>query len=391
MIYPGAVTVVHGMDGARAARGSVVIIDVFRFSTTVITLLGRGAARVVVAGDPADLDAMWPRLQSPVVFSELDLPVEHSDNSPTAARRADLEGGTAVCVSSNGSRALRAAADEADEVLVGGFANATALAEYVLATRPSQVTLVAAGLVARGERAAEDDVFAACLQAVLSGKGLELPAFRRQIVTHPTVQAYMQRAPVDYLQDVHVCLTLDAWSVVPRLDSSSTPPALISVGGPTAPSRDDGAPVTIIRRVRLPLLPDRVWAALVEPERRAAWWGRGIELRAQPGGRFSEAWKGSDGARRLTVGEVWVADPGRRLTLTWADDDWPRDTLLVLDLEECKGETDLILSHSGWEGLPQRGRDGLISAHSDGWDELLRRLRGHLAHSAPQTTERAGK
>jgi uncharacterized protein YndB with AHSA1/START domain len=66
----------------------------------------------------------------------------------------------------------------------------------------------------------------------------------------------------------------------------------------------------VSRTVELDAPVDRVWAALIEADRLAAWMGARVTIDARPGGLVSVA--DEDGERR---GTVELVDPGRRLAL----------------------------------------------------------------------------
>lgn len=116
--------------------------------------------------------------------------------------------------------------------------------------------------------------------------------------------------------------------------------------------------------------PARVWSCLTDPASVRAWFGPHMALDARPGGGFREVWR--DGAREVvTAGRVLAFDPPSRLALSWADADWPAETLVTLTLRPEGAGTRLHLTHGGWEALGA-GDEALAAAHRAGWQ-------GHLA------------
>jgi uncharacterized protein YndB with AHSA1/START domain len=73
----------------------------------------------------------------------------------------------------------------------------------------------------------------------------------------------------------------------------------------------------IRRQVVMPVTPERLWAALTDPDEIAGWFGARVEWQLEPGSpaRFH----GDDGHDRS--GRVVVVRPGRHLRFRW----WPTD------------------------------------------------------------------
>jgi 2-phosphosulfolactate phosphatase len=112
--------------------GSVcVVVDVLRASSSIVTLLERGAAPVIAAADIDKARALHGRLPDYLLCGERDgLPPEGFDfgNSPAEFARAELAGRGAILATSNGTRLLARLAD-APAVIVGSLLNRTAAAK----------------------------------------------------------------------------------------------------------------------------------------------------------------------------------------------------------------------------------------------------------------------
>jgi uncharacterized protein YndB with AHSA1/START domain len=127
----------------------------------------------------------------------------------------------------------------------------------------------------------------------------------------------------------------------------------------------------------LPAAPERVWRALADDADRHAWWPDVRRFETVAGGRFEERW--SDGEREvITSGRVLDVEPGHRLRLSWADDDWRGTTTVTFELRpgEAPDTTELVIHHAGWERIP--GGEALAHAHEDGWRAHLARLADHV-------------
>lgn len=113
-----------------AVRSVCIVVDVLRASSSIVTLLERGAASVVAAPDIAQARAQAERLPGYVLCGEKDgLPPEGFayGNSPSEFSRLDFSGRSVVLATSNGTRILAALA-EAPALLVGSLLNRTAAA-----------------------------------------------------------------------------------------------------------------------------------------------------------------------------------------------------------------------------------------------------------------------
>jgi 2-phosphosulfolactate phosphatase len=112
------------------ARSVCVVVDVLRASSSIVTLLERGAESVVAAGDIEGARKLAVRLPGFVLCGEKDgLPPEGFayGNSPSEFSRLDFAGKSVILATSNGTRILAALA-EAPALLVGCLLNRTAVA-----------------------------------------------------------------------------------------------------------------------------------------------------------------------------------------------------------------------------------------------------------------------
>jgi 2-phosphosulfolactate phosphatase len=149
-------------------RGKVcVVFDVLRATSTIVTALDHGAARILPAAtipEALRLRELHPgcllagerdgiRIRSDLTGGvEFDL-----GNSPREFTPEKVRGKAIVMTTTNGTRALRACAG-ADATLVCCFLNLRATAEYLAKRNPPDLVLVGSGT---GEQAAYEDVLCA--------------------------------------------------------------------------------------------------------------------------------------------------------------------------------------------------------------------------------------
>lgn len=177
------------LEGARAATGHVVIVDVYRAFTTAAFCIAAGAREVVlvatveearrlarppeVTGAPRRDPGRGPPDQAPhlapFLTGEVDgRPIDGFDagNSPSAISSLDLAGRRVIQRTSSGTQGV-VAATGAREILLGSFVIASATCRY-LAARADLVTVVAMG-EAGLRPAEEDEACAAYLASLLLG------------------------------------------------------------------------------------------------------------------------------------------------------------------------------------------------------------------------------
>ena len=221
------------------------MIDVLRASTTIITALANGAARVRPVADVAEARTLAAALGPDTLLGgeRGGVRIDGFDlgNSPAEYARDRVAGRSIVITTTNGTAAL-AACRGAREILVGALVNRSAVAAAVrrLATAAgvADVHLVCAGT--DGEVTAEDVLAAgAILDAALRDDPAAdtdgparaaLDAFRRAVQTadpRAALVAEFRRAPgganlvaLGMEADLPACAALDAIAVVPRLHAT---------------------------------------------------------------------------------------------------------------------------------------------------------------------------
>ena len=225
---------------AGAQPGSaVVVIDVFRASTTIAAALAGGARFVLPVADVEQ--AM--KLAEPYAENEVLLGGEREcqriegfqlGNSPREYTREVVAGKVIVFTTTNGTQALTAAKDAAT-VLVGGFVNFSAVADAVAGLEA--VTLLCAGN--NGRLSLEDFACAgglvnrlakresqlddAALAARAAYKNLKADLGRTLAATEHALRL----ADLGFRADLDFALKVDSVCIVPRLNEGRiiVPPA----------------------------------------------------------------------------------------------------------------------------------------------------------------------
>ncbi|MBP3836098.1 MAG: 2-phosphosulfolactate phosphatase, partial [Pyramidobacter sp.] len=112
------VQILELLEGARQARGTTVVIDVFRAFSLEAWLYARGAKQLYAVGAESEARAMKERLPDAVLVGERGgkiLPGFDFGNSPSQTEGFDWNGKTVIHTTSAGTQGLVAAAGGADE------------------------------------------------------------------------------------------------------------------------------------------------------------------------------------------------------------------------------------------------------------------------------------
>ncbi len=128
------------LDLYDISNSVVVIIDVFRATSTIATALFNGAARVIPV-DSVDLCIQLGKSTGGITAGERDGKVIEGlayGNSPAEYPRSFVEGKTLVLTTTNGTKLLhKALHNGATEVVTGSFPNLSAVCDHLLSQNKS--------------------------------------------------------------------------------------------------------------------------------------------------------------------------------------------------------------------------------------------------------------
>ena len=126
------------VDGARNAKGIVVIIDVFRAFSTACYAFDSDAARVLATAEPEEAFRLKKQYRNSFLAGERNekkIPGFDAGNSPTEIIKNDLRGKTVILTTTAGTNGL-ANAKGADMILGCCLVNADATVKYIRAIDP---------------------------------------------------------------------------------------------------------------------------------------------------------------------------------------------------------------------------------------------------------------
>ncbi len=179
------------LEGARRARGVVVIVDVFRAYTTAAVALARGAEKIILVAEVDEALALRERGAGELCAGEVGgMRPDGFDfgNSPSELAAADVAGKTLIQSTRAGTVGM-AAARNADALFGGSFAVASATVRAIRAMNPDLVTIVAMG--AEGaERADEDEQCALFMRNLLTGARPDHESVRNLVLAGREARKY---------------------------------------------------------------------------------------------------------------------------------------------------------------------------------------------------------
>jgi 2-phosphosulfolactate phosphatase len=201
------------IEGARRARGTVVIVDVFRAFTTAAVALARGAERIIMVAEIDEALRLRDQGAGEICVGEVDgIKPEGFDygNSPYEMTRASLEGKVVIQSTRAGTTGV-AAATQAQAVYAGALVVAQATARAVLRDQPADVTIVAMGWNAR-VRTDEDELCALYLRNLMQGRQPDPEAVRRLVLAGGEAAKFGDpQQPHFHREDLEIALQVDKY------------------------------------------------------------------------------------------------------------------------------------------------------------------------------------
>lgn len=202
-----------------------VVVDVLRATSCMITALANGVRQIqTFANADACLDM---RRTGFIVAGERNgemLEGFDLGNSPLSYLNEEYFGEKIAMTTTNGTHAIEESR-EAKEILIGGFINLSALANY-LRSKDEDVVIVCAGW--KGKVNMEDSLFAGALVNALNGHyhhGCDAPTMVESLYLsvddlpgYLSNSSHVQRLKrLNIEKDIEFCLTMDKYDIVPVL------------------------------------------------------------------------------------------------------------------------------------------------------------------------------
>ena len=208
------------LQGAKAAEGVVIIIDVFRAFTTAAVAFARGVEKVILVAEVEEALALRHQSKGQLCMGEVGgRKPEAFDfgNSPYELSQAEGLSGQTLIQSTRAGTVGVAAATQAETLYLGSFVTASATVRAILDQKPPLVSIVAMGAEAK-RRTDEDEQCALYLRNLFQGRHPNVEAVSHLVRMGEEAQKYDDPAlPHFHPQDKEVALQIDQYAFALRV------------------------------------------------------------------------------------------------------------------------------------------------------------------------------
>ena len=214
------INILHLNEGAAAAKGLTVVIDVFRAFSVECFAFHNNAQMIIAV---SDIDVAYNlKKENPgyILLGERNesiMPGFDFGNSPTHILDKDFSGKTLVHTTSSGTQGI-ANAVNADDIITGSFVNAGAVARYIKKLNPATVSLVCMGYATKYP--VEEDTFCAeYIKNELEGKPNDFQKMK-DIIRNTSGARFFKEDKQHFApaSDFKLCLDLDRFDFVIRAE-----------------------------------------------------------------------------------------------------------------------------------------------------------------------------
>ncbi|MCA0458213.1 MAG: 2-phosphosulfolactate phosphatase [Chloroflexi bacterium] len=204
---------------AEQVEGLPIIIDVLRAFTTSPVLFSLGIESLILVSTAEEAFALREKHGCLLAGENNGIKIDGFDfgNSPTELLRlpaGELNGKTVVLRTSAGTQGVVAAMKRSQQVILGSFVMAKAIAAYVRQQNPDTVSMVAMGQRLL-EKAPEDEACAAYFEHLLAGKPYDHYAALWECINTPLINGWLHGG-AEHIppEDIFLCLQRDLFDFV---------------------------------------------------------------------------------------------------------------------------------------------------------------------------------
>lgn len=207
------------IDGAKAATGTTVVIDVFRAFSVEACFFALGANRIYPVGDSSLAYKLKEQHPQWILAGERHgkiLPGFDTGNAPSLLEALNPAGKTVVHTTSAGTQGI-ANAVNATEILGASLLTAKATADYIKRSGATDVSLVCMGLEALAPTD-EDTLCAEYIKSLLEEKPIDMTS-RIEALKYTSGAKFFDQAQQEVFPeaDFHICTQLDKFDFTLRL------------------------------------------------------------------------------------------------------------------------------------------------------------------------------
>ncbi len=218
------IMILNLIEGAKAAKGLTVIIDVFRAFTVEAYLAKNNAKRIIPVSKvdfafeyrKNNIDAVLCGERDGVIIDGFDY-----GNSPSQVENVDFTGKTVIHTTSAGTQGI-ANAVNADEIIGGSLVNAKAIAKYIKQKKPEKVSLVCMGLAGK-QKTDEDTLCAEYIKSLINETPMHDIEERIEKIKLTDGAKFFDKNQQDVFpeRDFHLSTAYDSFDFILRLKKDS--------------------------------------------------------------------------------------------------------------------------------------------------------------------------
>ena len=211
------------LEGAKAATGLTVVIDVFRAFSTACYAFNQGAEKIIPVGNIEKAYGLKEQNPKMILMGERhEMKPKGFDfgNSPAQLLHTDLNGKTIVHTTSSGTQGIEATT-HVPQVITGSFVNAGAIANYIQSQNPKTVSLVCMGYACEFPTD-EDTLCAEYIQNELKGLPNDFNKMK-ETIRKGSGKRFFDAAKQAWApsEDFELCLDLNRFGFVLKVERES--------------------------------------------------------------------------------------------------------------------------------------------------------------------------
>jgi 2-phosphosulfolactate phosphatase len=213
------------LEGASKAKGTTVVIDVFRAFTTAAYAFDNGVEMIYPVSSIDEAFDLKRKNPDWVLMGEREgKQIQGFDygNSPYEISKAKLHGKKIIQTTSAGTQGI-ALAKDASEVLPGSFVISDAIVRYILENDPDEVSLIGMGWGGR-VKSVEDEACADYIEKKLKGEEPDFEKMRKRIRSNPEGAKFFDPAQPQFREeDYHYAMDLNKFSFCMKVEKEELP------------------------------------------------------------------------------------------------------------------------------------------------------------------------
>ena len=210
------IEILYGIEGAKKAKGIVVIIDVFRAGTVEAYIMQKGAKTIIAVENESIAYKFKNKNNDIIIVGERNgkiIPGFDYGNSPAQIEHVNFNGKTVIHKTTSGTRAI-VNVKNANEVLIGSFVNVNAICRYIKNVGCNNVSLVCSGTEFKNEDH-EDYICAQYIKNLLEDKKMNILEKINELRNNRGLRFFNKETQEDFpKRDFYLCTDINKYNFI---------------------------------------------------------------------------------------------------------------------------------------------------------------------------------